>query len=82
MANPRRGGRDKKRVKKNIATGIAHIRSTFNNTVITITDVQGNGTTTASRAFAAPSKSVEYCTTEACAVSEGGAQRCCEGRGL
>ena len=32
----------KKRVKKNIATGVAHIHSTFNNTIITITDVSGN----------------------------------------
>lgn len=32
----------KKRVKKNIETGVAHIRSTFNNTIVTITDVQGN----------------------------------------
>lgn len=32
----------KKRVKKNIESGIAHIRSTFNNTIVTITDVQGN----------------------------------------
>ena len=32
----------KKKVKKNIQTGVAHILSTFNNTVITITDVGGN----------------------------------------
>ncbi|GEK30764.1 30S ribosomal protein S11 [Kurthia zopfii] len=32
----------KRRVKKNIESGIAHIRSTFNNTIVTITDVQGN----------------------------------------
>ncbi|GAA0434529.1 30S ribosomal protein S11 [Lentibacillus halophilus] len=32
----------KRRVKKNIDTGIAHIRSTFNNTIVTITDVKGN----------------------------------------
>ena len=32
----------KRRVKKNIETGIAHIRSTFNNTIVTITDSQGN----------------------------------------
>lgn len=32
----------KRRVKKNIDTGMAHIRSTFNNTIVTITDVQGN----------------------------------------
>ena len=32
----------KRRVKKNIESGIAHIRSTFNNTIVTITDMQGN----------------------------------------
>ncbi|MFA1821680.1 30S ribosomal protein S11 [Virgibacillus oceani] len=32
----------KRRVKKNIESGIAHIRSTFNNTIVTITDPQGN----------------------------------------
>ncbi|MRH44860.1 30S ribosomal protein S11 [Aquibacillus halophilus] len=32
----------KRRVKKNIDIGIAHIRSTFNNTIVTVTDVQGN----------------------------------------
>jgi len=32
----------KRRVKKNIEAGIAHIRSTFNNTIVTITDTHGN----------------------------------------
>ena len=32
----------KRRVKKNIETGVAHIHSTFNNTIVMITDVQGN----------------------------------------
>jgi len=32
----------KKKVKKNIQTGVAHIQSTFNNTIITIADVGGN----------------------------------------
>jgi small subunit ribosomal protein S11 len=32
----------KKRVKKNVQTGVAHIHATFNNTLITITDVAGN----------------------------------------
>ncbi len=32
----------KKKVKKNVQTGVAHIQSTFNNTIITITDVAGN----------------------------------------
>jgi small subunit ribosomal protein S11 len=34
--------RVKKKVKKNVAEGIAHIHASFNNTVITITDRQGN----------------------------------------
>jgi small subunit ribosomal protein S11 len=38
MAAPR----GKKRVRKNISTGVVHIRSTFNNTMVTITDVNGN----------------------------------------
>jgi small subunit ribosomal protein S11 len=32
----------KRKVKKNVPNGVAHIRSTFNNTVVTITDVEGN----------------------------------------
>ena len=32
----------KKKVKKNIQSGVAHISSTFNNTIVTITDVSGN----------------------------------------
>ena len=32
----------KKRVKKNIPTGVAHVQTTFNNTIVTITDVAGN----------------------------------------
>jgi small subunit ribosomal protein S11 len=34
--------RTKRRVKKNIPSGVAHIHSTFNNTIITITDPNGN----------------------------------------
>ena len=34
--------RVRKRERKNITSGIAHVNSTFNNTMITITDVQGN----------------------------------------
>ncbi len=32
----------KRKERKNIATGIAHVNASFNNTMITITDVQGN----------------------------------------
>ena len=34
--------RGKKRVKKNIAKGIAHVHSTFNNTIVTVADEHGN----------------------------------------
>ena len=34
--------RNKKKVSKNIERGVAHIRSTFNNTIVTIADMNGN----------------------------------------
>jgi len=34
--------RTRKKVKKNVADGIAHVHASFNNTIITITDRQGN----------------------------------------
>jgi small subunit ribosomal protein S11 len=40
MAKPTRTAR--KKVKKNVPMGVAHISSTFNNTIVTITDVSGN----------------------------------------
>ncbi len=40
MANPKPG--QKKKAKKNIPHGVVHIRATFNNTLITITDTAGN----------------------------------------
>lgn len=43
MAGAKRAGaRSKKRVKKNIPEGIVFIYSTFNNTIVTISDKQGN----------------------------------------
>jgi len=41
MAKVKRA-RTKKKVKKNIESGVVHIQSTFNNTIITITDPNGN----------------------------------------
>ena len=38
----------KRRERKNIEKGVAHIRSTFNNTIVTITDMQGNAISWAS----------------------------------
>ncbi|ATZ17757.1 30S ribosomal protein S11 [Mesoplasma melaleucae] len=41
MAKPKTNN-TKKRIKKNIPKGIAHIHSTFNNTIVTISDEKGN----------------------------------------
>ncbi len=38
----RRGVRTKRKERKNVDKGVAHIRSTFNNTIVTITDPKGN----------------------------------------
>ena len=43
MAKPKPGGRrPRKRDRKNISTGVVHIKSSFNNTIVTITDTEGN----------------------------------------
>lgn len=40
--------RVKRRARRNIQSGVAHIRSTFNNTIVTITDTRGNSVSWAS----------------------------------
>jgi small subunit ribosomal protein S11 len=53
----------KKKAKKNVSTGIAHIQSTFNNTVVTITDVNGNTvawSSAGSRGFKGSRKSTPF----------------------
>ncbi len=43
MAKPKPGGRrPRKRERRNVSHGVAHIKSSFNNTIITITDQEGN----------------------------------------
>lgn len=43
MAKPSAGGRrPRRRERKNISYGVAHIKSSFNNTIVTIADQQGN----------------------------------------
>ena len=44
----KKGATRKRREKKNIEKGAVHIQSTFNNTIVTITDVQGNAVSWAS----------------------------------
>jgi small subunit ribosomal protein S11 len=58
-----KGKPGKKKVKKNISTGIACIQSTFNNTVVTITDVNGNTvawSSAGSRGFKGSRKSTPF----------------------
>jgi small subunit ribosomal protein S11 len=42
MARPAASTRPRRKERKNITSGVAHVAATFNNTVITITDAQGN----------------------------------------
>ena len=43
MPQPKKGkARTRRRVKKNVPYGIAHIKTSFNNTIVTITDTEGN----------------------------------------
>ena len=43
MTKPKPGGRrPRKRDRKNVSYGVAHIKSSFNNTIVTITDTEGN----------------------------------------
>jgi small subunit ribosomal protein S11 len=63
----------KRRVKKNVPHGVAHIHSTFNNTIITITDPAGNAlswTSAGALGFKGSRKSTPYAAqiaSEACA---------------
>ena len=40
--NVKANSRGKRKARKNIARGVAHVHSTFNNTIVTITDENGN----------------------------------------
>ncbi|MFM1816932.1 MAG: hypothetical protein RLZ98_3627 [Pseudomonadota bacterium] len=42
MAKDQQRGRIRRRERKNITSGVAHVNASFNNTMITITDAQGN----------------------------------------
>ena len=48
MAKPKARTRTKRRERKHVESGVAHIRSTFNNTIVTITDPHGNAISWAS----------------------------------
>ncbi len=65
--------RVRRRERKNIASGVAHVNATFNNTMITITDAQGNTiawSSSGSQGFKGSRKSTPFAaqvTADACA---------------
>ena len=74
MAKPQRAkGRQRRRVRKNIAIGQAHIKTSFNNTLVTLTDKEGNviaWESAGSVGFKGSRKSTPYAaqvTAESCA---------------
>ncbi len=72
-AAPKKGAvRTKRRERKNIERGAAHIQSTFNNTIITITDVRGNAISWASsggQGFRGSRKSTPFAAQTAAEVA-------------
>jgi small subunit ribosomal protein S11 len=42
LAKPTAARRPRKRDRKNVSTGVVHIKSSFNNTIVSITDTEGN----------------------------------------
>jgi small subunit ribosomal protein S11 len=55
--------RPRKKEKKNVVSGVAHVNATFNNTIITITDAQGNAiswSSSGSQGFKGSRKSTPY----------------------
>jgi small subunit ribosomal protein S11 len=69
MAKAKPGGRrPRKRDRKNVSTGVVHIKSSFNNTIVTITDSQGNVISWASSGavgFKGSRKSTPYAAQQA-----------------
>jgi small subunit ribosomal protein S11 len=73
------GTRARKKVKKNVAEGIAHIHASFNNTIITITDRQGNTlswATSGNAGFKGSRKSTPFAAQVAAERAGRAAQEC------
>ena len=71
--------RTKKKVKKNVVEGVAHIHASFNNTIVTITDRQGNAlswATSGSSGFKGSRKSTPFSATVAADRAGKLAQEC------
>ena len=71
--------RVRKKVKKNVAEGIAHVHASFNNTIVTITDRQGNAlawSTSGGNGFKGSRKSTPFAAQIAAEVVGKAAQEC------
>src|SRR3954452_17947758 len=71
--------RVRKKVKKNVAEGIAHVHASFNNTVVTITDRQGNAlswATSGGAGFKGSRKSTPFAAQVAAEQASKVAQEC------
>ncbi|MBU6505629.1 MAG: 30S ribosomal protein S11 [Betaproteobacteria bacterium] len=79
MVKPNTATRARKKVKKNVAEGIAHIHASFNNTIVTITDRQGNAlswATSGSNGFKGSRKSTPFAAQIAAENAGKAAQEC------
>jgi small subunit ribosomal protein S11 len=79
MAKPTTATRARKKVKKSVSEGIAHIHASFNNTIITITDRQGNALSWASsggQGFKGSRKSTPFAAQVAAENAGRAAQEC------
>src|SRR5512134_3683956 len=71
--------RARKKVKKNVAEGIAHVHASFNNTIVTITDRQGNAlawSTSGGNGFKGSRKSTPFAAQIAAETAGKAAQEC------
>ncbi len=71
--------RNRKKAKKNVSDGIAHIHASFNNTIITITDRQGNAlswATSGGAGFKGSRKSTPFAAQVAAETAGRAAQEC------
>src|SRR5438128_6110715 len=71
--------RVRKKVRKNVADGIAHVHASFNNTIITITDRQGNAlswATSGGQGFKGSRKSTPFAAQVAAEVAGKAAVEC------
>lgn len=78
-SNSNQAQRSRKKIKKNVVDGVAHVHASFNNTIITITDRQGNAlswATSGGQGFKGSRKSTPFAAQVAAEVAGRTAQEC------